>query len=668
MAFPKSLTQSWVVKSLASAGTNFTDLLPFQMGIFDRDTHKALTAEAVAKKRTVYFGVGSPNTKQFTQGTKQESLFNPLNADINFSSDPVAVSRVEALKYQTPRETEKTNVYYLGYNGLDECESLNFECGKTYSFQVQVKGRPVRSIFQHEMREVISVTTDCCDDCVDTCASGVGCEKYIDELVANFNDPNRWTSRFFLAEKVIHCSPALPSLTTTSFNKYTLTVCDNGNELSLAEVQNQYPTLKVNVVSRSAPYTTYEVIKTSSAPAAFTQTSIILQNCATCPSGFTANAAGYAYIVEIDDANPSGDLASVQAVWATVTSATQLSFANGVSTHYVVSSATLSAPGATVDARIVQTLGTVAARCTQTTPTSTSWVANGTVYKVQRDLCITLKVDDCDADHDGADAGETLARLAAYYADVNVTVAGSLAFVEGTNCLLRYTISQYNTDYLVDGCDTYAVAKFIDLATFEGQRWDVCPCVGWTVDGVTGCPIPPVPTDRCCQCGIKFTGRPTTELLDKFAGYDINTFLEKDPIEMTVTVWRDDVDTSICKGSPTWFQAQRATYRQMRGDDVVKQIILERFYDKNPWVNQISKENQLLLQREGIKLGVDVESFFYAVTVFWNMARNENNTAAHTNTRYATTFYIDKKDLTTVDALRVFLAEAFPMAELEGYV
>lgn len=669
MAYPKSIPTSWVVRSVTSAGTSLEDLKPFEFGVFDEDTHTALSAANIQKRRKVYMALGSPNQRQFTQGTKVERLTNATNADVNYRTEPFPVRNVDLVRYQLPKRGEKPNVYYLGYNGIDICESLKFECGKTYTFHVLAKGRPVRNIFGHEMREVIEVTTACCDDCTQTgCETGEGCELYVDQLVENFNN-SLWVSRFFTAEKVINCSPALPSLTTTTFNRFTLTVADEGNELALSKVQDAYPTLKVTLRSRTGIYSTYEVIKTGSAPSAFSQGDVVIPNCTDCPSGYTAVASGYAAIVELDNANPASPLASIQAIWSTVTSATLIKFTNGTAQYYVISTSQLSAAAAGVDAALVMNLGTKEAYCTKTTPTSTTWVADGTVYKVQRDLCLTIKVDDCDANADGAGTGESTERLTTFLSAFDDYVAASLTLdADSTDCLLRYSISQYNTEYLEDGCDTYDVAKFTPFPNFEGAQWKVCPCEGWTVDGVTGCPVPPTPTDRCCQCGIKFTGRPTTQILDAFPGYDINSYLEKEPIELHITVYRDDEATRICNfESPTWLQAQRATFRQLRGDDVVKRVIEDRFYNKEPWVNQIDKENQLFLKREGIKLGIDVEAYYYALDVYFNIENNVNNTASSNDPRECVTLFVHEDDITTMASLKQLVSSSFPEAKLEGF-
>lgn len=670
MAYPKHIPTSLVVRSVASAGTKISDLLPFQLGIFDEDTHVALSAADVQRRRTVYLGVGSPNVKQFTQGSKVERNSNQNNGDIDFRSEPITTSAVNLIRAQQPKRGDKPNVYYLGWNGIDDCKSLSFSCGKTYKFNVEVKGKPVRDIFMQDFRQLIELTTDSCDNCATTaCTDGVGCEKYIDQLVTNFNDPNYFVSRFFTAEKTINCSPALPSLTKTTFNKYQLVVPDNGDAIDLATIQNLYPTLKVEVWDRKAPYTTYVITKTGTAPSAYTANETVLSNCTTCPSGFTTVASGYASVVEIDNANPAAVLSTVQAVWATVTSARLLSFAGGTSTYYVVSPAPLANPAAGVDARVVSNLGSVLGRCDKTTPSSYGWTLMGTTYKVQRTLCITLPYDDCDTDKDGADAGELLARLTSMYGTNPDVVTGTLTYsADSTSCLARYTLAQYNNDFLVDGCDTYALAAFNVLPAFEGQLWQVCDCDGWTVNAA-GCPIPPTPTDRCCQCGIKFTTRSTVDILDRFAGYDIAEYLAKEPVTLHISLWRDDNELNVTDfPSVSWIQTGQAQFRQLRGDDVIKRIIQEQFYNKMPWVNQIDKENQLFLQREGIKLGVNVDDYYFAFDIYHNVTNTGNNTASNNNLGECITLFISEKDLATVDSVEQLLGTAFPMAKLENFV
>ena len=678
MAFPKSVPTSWVVRQLASQNTNSYDLKPFEFGIFDEDTHKALASGdvTVRHRRRVVLAAGSPHQKQFTQGSKQERIRNQHNQDVTFRSEPVSLRNVDVIRFQSPVKVEKPNVYYLGYNGIDSCQTLKFECGKTYMFNVHVKGRPVRNILGNDYNEIIQITTKCCDDCNTSCESGTNCSVYVDELIANFNDPNRWTSRFFTAEKVIS-SDCAPTLVHTDFVEYTLTVCDNGDELALSAVQNTINMAdytQVVVKSRHAPYTTYSVIEkvtNQGQPGNFTQTSVVLQNCEVCPSGFTAVAGGYASVITVDNelytaAAGATVIAKLSDLTTnTVTSASVIVTGSTTTQYYVVSTAEMAAVnGVQVDVL----LGVVPARCTGPT-TTTVWAEGETFYKVQRDICITVKVDDCDADSNGDDVGETTERLEVAYAAYE-EVADNLTLDDtSTECLLRYTSVQFNNAYLLNGCDTYAVAEFDELPLFEGQRWTVCPCEGWTVNETTGCPVPPADPSGCCQCGIKFTGRETTEVLDEFPGYDYYQYLEKEPVVLSVTPYFEENSVDICDyNSPTWFQAQRATFRQLRGDDVIKYMIKEQFYNKIPWVNQIDKENQLFHIREGIKKQVDEKAFYYAISLYHNVDVNGNNTAHNNDLRECITLFINEADLALVDSLKAYFAESFPDAKLEGFV
>lgn len=682
--FPKAIPTSWIVTSVASSGTSIENLLPLQFGVFDKDTHVSLDAGTILNKRRVYFACGSPNLRQFTQGSKPERLSNPNNADVNFRTELVPTSNVDLVRYQTPAKTENPNVYYLGYNGTGICESLKFECGKTYQFHVEVKGRPVRNIFPDEMRELIEFTTDCCDNCEQTgCATGEDCHKYIDELVDKFNS-GLWVSRFFTASKVISCNEEPEALVRTNFVKYCLTVCDNGDELALSKVQRQYPTLKVTVKERKAPYTTYEVIKTAGLPTAFTQTNLVFEDeCGNCPSGYTAIPGGDVFHVEVEasvyESNfntnagttvetllglSAGDITTDGYISTVSTGADKLVF------YVVVGNGAVPDVQAIIDFGVTAvSMGTKKDTCTSSTVT-TGWVSCGTCYKVQRDLCVTVGSDNCDDPYQTQE--DLLAEGTALFNALDDVVTDSFDFEAGSNtsgCTVKFTVSQYNTEYLEDDCDTSPAPAFRVLTPFKGNYWSVCPCEGWTVDEVTGCPVPPAADDLCCQCGIKFETKPTTELMDTFAGYDFATYLEKDPVELAVTVYRDDEATRICDyTSPTWLHAKKATFRQLRGDDVIKRIITDRMYNQEPWVNQVTKENMLFLQREGIKLGVDLNAFYYAIDVYFNEDRKLNNTASHNNTRHCVTLFVSEDEPDTLQSLRELISTSFPEAELENWI
>lgn len=685
--FPKAIPTSWVVRSVASNGKSLENLLPFEFGIFDKDTHLSLAAGTVRNKRNVYFAVGSPNQKQFTQGSKPERLSNVNNADVTFRTDLVPTVDVDTLRYQTPKKTESPNVYYLGYNGLGVCETLKFECGKTYMFHVEVKGRPVRNIFQQEMREIIEFSTDCCDSCTQTgCDTGEDCHLYIDALVDKFNKESLWVSRFFTASKVVSCADALPTLTQTDFIKWKLTVCDNGDEIALSKVQNQYPDNKVEVIARHAPYTTYQIVLPDGDTLSdFTQTNLVfVDECGDCPSGYTSTPSGAVYLVEVstfayednfdtDEATTlevllglsTGDLSDTGYVNTISIGADKLVF------YIIVPDGGSVTVDSVVNNGVTATsLGSKPATC-QSDTVSTTWVQNGTCYKVQRDLCVTVgSAGNCD--DPSAERSALLAEVTDFLNGYDNYVTDSIDYGPNDDsspgCVVEFTISQYNNAYLESGCDTEPQPVFDVMPLFKGQPWKVCNCDGWTVNEDTGCPEPPVADTNCCQCGIKFETKPTNVLLDNFAGYDFNTYLEKDPVELVVTRYRDDDETRVCDYvSPSWLHAKRATFRQLRGDDVIKRIITERFYNQEPWVNQTNKENLLFLQREGIKLGVDIQDFYYAIDVYYNEKYVQNTTTSHSNRRNCVTLFVNENDAETLTTLKELLATSFDKADLENW-
>jgi len=651
---------NWVVKSLAAAGKHSGELNPFEFAILDKDTYTSLALTDVMGKELV-LAVGSPNMAQATDGLKINRLYNHLNTDVSFKSGDV--TRITNLRFHTFDKDNRTNTYYLGYNNLDNCKSLKFECGKTYQFHIHASGRPVRNVYGREMAEIVEVTTPCCDASCG-CPNGVlDCSRVIDLLVENIKTNIFWVNRFFDVSKVMTCSPAPDPLTTIDYEKYCVTVCDSGRAEDLANVQNQYPTLKVTLKSRVGVLSTYEFtqLAIAGAPTNFSQSTTTLVDCGTCPAGFTTVPAGFAYVVEIDntnaDTNAGTQLTQVQTVWATATFAQKENFDHGTSTYYVISSAVLAIP--TGDARIVKLIGAVPAKCTLTTPVTTAWVLCGDGYKVTRDLCLTVSNDPC------VNNATQLAAIQAFYTNNTEIVPGTLLLdVATTDCIARFNVSQYNNAILEDGCDTFGSdgAKFNDLPTFEGMRWEVCPCVGWTVNGA-GCPVPPVPTDVCCQCGLKFT----TKSFDEIYGdctWDINEYLEKDPITLSVQPLLPDGEFGACTVLDVSFtKVQSAKLRSLQGRDVIKEILLTRFDRQEKFLNQTDKEGLLFLQREGINYGVDLNAYYYEISIVHNVERVENHT--YFGEREEVNLFIHEKDVLFYELLKGQLSATFPNAKVE---
>jgi len=649
MAFPRSLKTNWIVKSYDTTGKSSADLNPFEFAILDVDTYTSLSSLEVQGK-DILFAVGSPNTGQANTGLKFDRLRNELNSELSFKSQPYL--NINAIKSQVFTKDDKTNVYYLGYNGLDDCKSLVFECGKTYEFDVYVKGRAVRNIFGQEMREVIQVTTPCCTPCTDgDCAETIECNVVIDELVRNFNDKNRFISRFYTAEKVVTCATT-PTPDTQTFTKYCLTVCDNGDEIALANVQNQVSSSysKVTVKERNAPYTTYEVTEVTSGagtPTAFVQDATVLQNCSECPSGFTLVGGGFAYLIEVDQASSAeSSLATLQALngFSTLTSRSQTGWSVGVGTYYVTSSALLTTT--TADAKILKYYGATQDTCTQDTAITSVWFECGECYAVERTMFVTFGANDCDPSAN---------ILAAWtdYLDENPTLAEDTEItLSEDGCFWRGSVIQ-PSNCIEDGCDTVGVPVWETLPTLLGFVWEEEPCV--TEDLPTG-----------CSCGIKFTGRSFSDLSEllQLPIYDLMEYVEKDPIVLTVGRLVPDGQTQVCdEDYPTFVQTQYASFRTLQGRDVMKEILTTRFDRAEPYWNLVDKDSLLLQQREGLKYGVDVNGYYFAITISGNVQQDLNWSTTLDRTRQDIVLFIHEDDVVTYEAVKALVTGAFPNAK-----
>lgn len=649
MAFPRSLKTNWIVKSYDTTGKSSADLNPFEFAILDVDTYTSLSSLEVQGK-DILFAVGSPNTGQANTGLKFDRLRNELNSELSFKSQPYL--NINAIKSQVFTKDDRTNVYYLGYNGLDDCKSLVFECGKTYEFDVYVKGRAVRNIFGQEMREVIQVTTPCCTPCTDgDCAETIECNVVIDELVRNFNDPNRWISRFYTAEKVVTCATT-PTPDTQTFTKYCLTVCDNGDEIALANVQNQVSSSysKVTVKERNAPYTTYEVTEVTSGagtPSAFVQDATVLQNCSECPSGFTLVGGGFAYLIEVDQASSAeSSLATLQALngFSTLTSRSMTGWNVGVGTYYVTSSALLTTT--TADAKILKYLGATQDTCTQDTAITSVWFECGECYAVERTMFVTFGANDCDPSAN---------ILAAWtdYLDENPTLTEDTEIaLSEDGCFWRGSVVQ-PSNCIEDGCDTVGVPVWETLPTLLGFVWEEEPCV--TEDLPTG-----------CSCGIKFTGRSFSDLSEllQLPIYDLMEYVEKDPIVLTVGRLVPDGQTQVCdEDYPSFVQTQYASFRTLQGRDVMKEILTTRFDRAEPYWNLVDKDSLLLQQREGLKYGVDVNGYYFAITISGNVQQDLNWSTTLDRTRQDIVLFIHEDDVVTYEAVKALVTGAFPNAK-----
>lgn len=254
------------------------DLVAGQIGIFNNKTYEAISGQA-NPKQSVIVASGSWHKKD-----KLNKYWGGLQESIK-TTDFLGQDVFE-FQRSAPRQAANEQ-WVLGYDGINDCYSLNYECGKTYTYKVRVWGEDVYGTFLRPLDRFISVTTDCCDgdDCTDSCSDGVSCKKYAQKLADIINnDPEL---QYFVRAEAI-TSDSTP--TAATHRLYCLDICDNGDQEALAAVRIAYPSSNITRISREDSISTYQFcnIISAGAPANFTPTSnVLLAVCNECPSGYT---------------------------------------------------------------------------------------------------------------------------------------------------------------------------------------------------------------------------------------------------------------------------------------------------------------------------------------------------------------------------------------------
>ena len=615
MAFPFTLRKSWIVKSFNATANDTSKLKPFELTLLDYD--RCQTLGGFTKSPNIQFAIGSPNQNQkVTSHPKIASLIN-TNRTISFKSDKIYGKSLLPARIAKPQRTETAQVTYLGYDGLNDCNSLNFKCGRTYMVNVQLLPSPAISmVWPKGISDQVEVTIKDCPECGDDCTAPNLCETVVDSLVAKLNAS--WVAPYVLAETVQSCCPAETAPTKTNFTGYNLTLCDEGDGLALARVQNQYSNV-VTRISRVGSLSTYQMwqLASASAPAAYSQSDLIIPDCTTCPSGYTAVTAKKVLKVTIDndgsDLTSGAQLTQVQTKIPTATAAAKILFDGSVSVYLVQVPTTWTDPGAVAETLIEDTGVTTQPKCTLTTPVTTAWVSAGTKYKITRDLCMQMEIPDC-----GGTASSELTKIQAAYANDPTIVSGTVALKTTGTCQFSATLSQYSDNLMEDGCDTFGVAKFVDPVPYKGHVWTVCPCEGWTVNG-SGCPVPPTTTDKDCRCGIKFTGA-FVDLATQGCVYDPVDAVNFDPVRFEVTAYE-----VLGPGNPAGVQitdapvtrARNPKRRMLSGNEVAREIIESRMWNENEHYFT-PRTDYKLNQVEAMEFGVKLSSYYYQVIVPWN--------------------------------------------------
>lgn len=523
------------------------DLKAGIIGVFDDKTGTAVTAATMKGNRPVRFAQGSYHSKD-SLGTFYKGLKSSLKTADFLPKDVMHIEFSPFAKSQNEK-------WIFGWDGINDCETLKFECGKTHKFRIRVYGEGVYNEFTKQILRDVSVTTACCDsdECSDGCPdNSVHCRKYTKELVKAINSDVE-ISKFVRAEVVY------PDITakTMTHKKMCLSVCDNGDQEALNAVQRQYPNMTIERISRIGSTSTYQtgcMLNATVVSDYIPNTPISLAVCGSCPTGYTLVAATDVYIV-VRPLAGTEDL---------TTPATQATYASGIATSYTgtnpiflgengsTASVQFEVPaGTTVTALLADTVVkslTKDQSCTPTAATPIAWVQCASGYVTTRSLVAVIGKE--------CDGSSRLAEVQAFYAgDTSIT---SITITEVGTCEDKYQITQQSECMGPDGCLTEELPVFSAIAPFEGTAW-----------GEDACATPVVPTEQNL-CGIRL------EVSSNYNRFGDCSWVPEDYYTFKPTmmeIWEVEEDGAPCKKQVTARKIQNVQIARQSGEWVAREYI-----------------------------------------------------------------------------------------------
>lgn len=573
------------VPSIATSGKP-KDLGVGQIGVFDGKTWQA-TDGTLAK--SILIAQGTPDVL-FPQGV--------LRGNFTHKTNVLKGSQIKSFKKKDGQKG-KNMVVAMGFDGVDTTKNLTVKKGDNFTFWLTLSGTPVAKFLGDSPKTHYAVWTEqfttvlpCTDDCVDSCGEShdpnVVVDAVIDEINKKLIPGGQKLTDYIKVSKITECDT--PSgLPTVSYTTYTLTIPDNGDQSALGAVQAQYPGVKVKRTKREGIYSTYEVVLLTSdgAPTAFSSVGLpIVPSCDTCPSGcpsgYTLQDAVDVWIVS-RPISETTDLSDATA---------RTAFADAVESAYSAdASEFLSFNGATASVKLVFAAGTSVsalladqvvlidsnvAICTQTTPTTTSWVSCTTCTKAKKQFVISL-LDSCDVDY--------LPLLQAEYGASNVALVSQ----NTDTCVSQYslTVTSDNID-----CDDCADVKwtFSTPVPFKGIKWTEVLGNNYGTDCVTGIRVESIYEQRVAkEC-----------FLNQVA-------YEYEPLFINISTRNPDPSNYkvLCETDVPVTVLQNVKYEQGLGRVVADHVIESMFNFNNPW-----KKNPAERDAFSYELGIDLNGIY----------------------------------------------------------
>lgn len=551
-----------IVKSVATSG-HVSDLGPNQFGIFNDTLEPGAwnVATGAGQAKRYFLAAGSSHTRD-KMSKYYGGLKRPIKSGVFLGAD------IQSFEKALPSRPENEE-WVLGYDGTDSSKGLTFECGKISQIKVRLYGDPVFNKFSKSLEKVISYSVPCCNDtdCTDGCQ-----DNTLNSKVGTLGLVKLLNSNPDLMEFKLKAYPIFSDFVATASTtfEWTLTTC-----ASLADVQNQYPLLKIELVSSTGCNNTFKVSCQIATPIAFVPKSYSLNPlCGVCDAGFTL--APSVKIVTIKSPLGSTDLVA--------TDAQKLTFATTAAGLYggtlpvfigrdddtaiIQFQLAAAAPDPTaLESDIITSIILTTPRCNPSVaPTPVAWVQGKGFYTTTRTL--QIKIDqDCNNAITAADINTALLKDKSYVAGSAVAVVNVLNV-----CANVFTVTQ-TSNCLSDLCMSPEAATFPELTPFRLYVWSVVE-------------VPVVPFTG--KSGIRIT---VPYISSHFGdcSYDPNEYYDNEPLRMEISVY--DTNATPCSFAKT-AEARMVKFpkfRRLSGDFVRTEYINKMqksgYYAFEKWSN-----------------------------------------------------------------------------------
>lgn len=308
------------------------------------------------------------------------------------------------IKAYAPTNVElRTDRLELGFNGLTNSQGLIIPEGKSAVMDIVIYGHPLAMYFGQKEHIVTKRVFR---------EAGQTMQEVIRRLVVDLRQESVPTTMHGFASTTDKLSNYLNFKVTDSSNKdlsgaayktFTVSIQDSGESNDLADIQAQYPGLKVVRINRKGEVSTYSVLQAASATladAVVKRVDVTGKGCKNCQAGYSLIAGGIVYNVQVEDNGI--DLTATVGALPGVVAGTVLKIGQdkGTGTYSIVLSAALTDAQtlAFVTANptaILNNLGDVKAVCTSTVTASFAWVAGDTCYGSTEAFNIMLPDTEC---------------------------------------------------------------------------------------------------------------------------------------------------------------------------------------------------------------------------------------------------------------------------------